>query len=194
MEKTLKQQPSNCLKIVLFGPESTGKTTLAKQLAEYYNTLWVPEYMREYLQKKWDDKKEKCTKEDLVPIAIGQMTAENKAAARVNQLLFCDTNLLEIKVYSEYYYDGFCPTEIEKYALENTYDFYFLTDIDTEWQFDDLRDRPDERKKMFRIFESQLIIKYLQHEILRGDQDERFDLAVKMIEKLLKGKKNVNKP
>ena len=193
MEETLEQGPSDCLKIVLFGPESSGKTTLAKQLAAYYNTLWVPEYMREYLQEKWDSKKEKCTQEDLEPISKGQMKAENEAAIQVEDLLFCDTNLLEIKVYSEYYYDGFCPPEIEKYALKNTYDFYFLTYIDTEWQFDDLRDRPDEREKMFRIFEFQLINQNLQFEILQGNQDERFDLAVKTIEKLLKGKNNVNK-
>lgn len=192
MEKTLEQTPSNCLKIVLFGPESTGKTTLAKQLAAHFNTLWVPEYMREYLQEKWDQTKEKCTKEDLMPIAKGQMNAENEASVLAGKLLFCDTNLLEIKVYSEYYYDGFCPEEIEKYALENRYDLYFLTYVDTQWQFDDLRDRPDEREKMFRIFESQLTNQNLQFEILKGNQDERFDLAVKMIENLHKGKNNVN--
>ncbi len=193
MEKTLEQSPSDCLRIVLFGPESTGKTTLAKQLAAYYSVPWVPEYMREYLQKKWDDKKEKCTKDDLIPIAKGQMIAENKAAALTDRLLFCDTNLLEISIYSEYYYNGFCPEEIKKYSERNTYDLYFLTYIDPEWQFDDLRDRPDEREKMFRIFESQLINQNLQFEILKGNQDERFDLAVKMIENRLKGKNNVNK-
>ena len=50
MENDLKQQPSKCIKIVLFGPESTGKTTLSNQLARYYNSVWVPEYAREYLQ------------------------------------------------------------------------------------------------------------------------------------------------
>ena len=53
MEKALKQQPSNCIKVVLFGPESSGKTTLSRQLARYYNSVWVPEYAREYLQNKW---------------------------------------------------------------------------------------------------------------------------------------------
>jgi NadR type nicotinamide-nucleotide adenylyltransferase len=193
MEETLKQQPSACLKVVLFGPESTGKTTLAKQLADYFDTLYVPEYMREYLQKKWDEQKNKCTREDLLPIAIGQMTAENNAAPKANKILICDTNLLEIKTYSEHYYNGYCPKEIKKYAKENQYDLYFLTYIDTKWQFDDLRDRPDEREKMFRIFEFQLTNQSLQFEILKGNQDERFDLAVKMIEKLIKGKNNVNR-
>lgn len=129
---------------------------------------------------------------DLMPIAVGQMTAENKAASRANNVLFCDTNLLEIKVYSEYYYKGFCPSEIKEYALKNTYDIYFLTNIDTEWQFDDLRDRPVEREKMFCIFESQLINQKLQFEVLQGNQDKRFDIAVKIIERLLKEKRNVN--
>ena len=106
MEEPLKQEASNCIKVVLFGPESTGKTTLAKRLAEHFKTLWVPEYMREYLQKKWDAKGEKCTKDDLIPIAEGQMKVENETTKLVEELLICDTNLLEIKVYSQYYYDG----------------------------------------------------------------------------------------
>lgn len=71
MEKTLAQRPSSLLKFVMFGPESTGKTTLAQMLAQHYNTQWVPEYMREYLQKKWDEEKEVCKPEDIIPIAQG---------------------------------------------------------------------------------------------------------------------------
>ncbi len=188
MEKALEQQPSTCLKIALFGPESTGKTTLARQLSEYFNTLWVPEYMREYLQKKWDTKKERCTKEDLLPIAIGQMNAENKAAKKVKTILFCDTNLLEIKVYSQYYYDGFCPGEIEEYAYKNTYDLYFLTYVDTPWVFDNLRDRPNDRQKMFCIFEKELKKLAVPYKILKGSNSERLNNAVITIQKLLKEK------
>jgi NadR type nicotinamide-nucleotide adenylyltransferase len=187
MEKTLKQQPSPCLKIVLFGPESTGKTTLAKQLAEHFKTLLVPVYMWEYLQEKWDTKTEKCTIDDLMPIAEGQMRAENETAKLVKELLICDTNLLEICTYSQYYYDGFCPDQIEKYAKENTYDLYFLTSVDVPWTNDDLRDRPNDRQKMFRTFETQLKDYHLQYEILIGSEVERFDSAVKLIIELLKG-------
>jgi len=112
MEKKLRQVSSNCLKIVLFGPESTGKTTLAKQLAKYYNSVWVPEYAREYLQYKWNIKGKICERKDLIPIAEGQMQLENTLAKQTNTVLFCDTNLLETKVYSEVYYSGFCPSEI----------------------------------------------------------------------------------
>ena len=60
MEKTLEQQPSSCIKVVLFGPESTGKTTLSKAFSGYYNTRWVAEYAREYLQNKWDQEQKTC--------------------------------------------------------------------------------------------------------------------------------------
>lgn len=188
MEEPLKQEASDCLRIVLFGPESTGKTTLAKQLAEHFKTLWVPEYMREYLQQKWDSKGEKCTMDDLTLIAEGQMQVENETAKLVNELLICDTNLLEISVYSQYYYNGFCPEQIKKYAKENTYDLYFLTSVDVPWEIDDLRDSPDERQKMFRTFETQLKDYHLQYEILIGSEVERFESAVKIIIELLKEK------
>lgn len=193
MEKTLKQQPSNCLKIVLFGPESSGKTTLAKQLATYFKTLWVPEYMRTYLQKKWNEKQEKCEIIDLIPIAEGQMKLENEMTPKANKVLFLDTNILEIKTYSEYYYNGFCPPEINTCSNESVYSLYFLTGIDVPWEYDDLRDRPDEREKMFCIFENQLINHSLRYEVLMGSKVQRFDAAVKIIEEMLKNKMDVNK-
>ena len=94
MEKNFRQIPSNCKKVVLFGPESTGKTTLAKQLAAHFKSDWVPEYAREYLQQKWDETKEICTKEDLPVIAAGQMALENQKASTTDTILFCDTDLL----------------------------------------------------------------------------------------------------
>ena len=73
MEKNIQQRATNCLRIVLYGPESTGKTTLAKGLAEIYQTTWVPEFARMYLQEKWDHKKEVCDLNDLRIIAKGQI-------------------------------------------------------------------------------------------------------------------------
>ncbi|MBT0606893.1 AAA family ATPase [Aequorivita echinoideorum] len=174
------------IKIVLYGPESTGKTTLAKQLAEHYNTLWVPEFMREYLQKKWDTEKKLVEKEDLIPIAKGQLKLEKEASQKVENLLICDTNLLELKVYSEYYYNGFCPSEIKKEATKNKYGIYLLTYVDTPWEADDLRDRPENREEMFRIFEAELKKQNFPYKILKGNKTERLKSAIEIIDELLK--------
>ncbi|MCB0424474.1 MAG: ATP-binding protein [Flavobacteriaceae bacterium] len=189
MEKTLKQQPSNCLKVVLFGPESTGKTTLSMQLARHYNSVWVPEYAREYLQDKWNNERKTCEAKDLLPIAYGQMKLENKLAQKTDSVLICDTDLLETKVYSETYYGGICDPLLEKFALKNTYDIYFLTYIDVPWEEDDLRDKPNEREEMFKAFEAALIKNQRPYVLLKGGKKDRLELAVKHIDGLLKQKK-----
>ena len=186
MEKALEQIVSNCKKIVLFGPESTGKSTLAEALAEYYNTAFVPEYMRLYLQHKWNQERSTCTKEDLIPIAQGQMKLENEKVQLAQKVLFCDTNLLQTKVYSEIYYDGYCPSEIEIYAKKNTYDLYFLCAIDVPWVADDLRDKPNERSFMFETFQSELKLQDLPFVVLKGNHNARFELAKAHIDQLLK--------
>ncbi|WP_100610230.1 AAA family ATPase [Confluentibacter lentus] len=186
MEEKFKQQPANCVKVVLFGPESTGKTTLSMQLARYYNSVWVPEYAREYLQNKWNNERKTCEADDLLPIAMGQMKLENKLAQKTDSILICDTDLLETKVYSEAYYLGYCDPILEKYALENTYDLYFLTYIDTPWEADDLRDKPDHREAMFKAFENALIDNNRPYVLLKGNKKERLETAVKYIDKLLK--------
>ena len=98
MEKELQQNSINLVKVVLFGPESTGKTTLSRQLARHYNTVWAPEFAREYLQDKWNNERKTCQKKDLLPIAIGQMKLENELSKKADKLLICDTDLLETKV------------------------------------------------------------------------------------------------
>jgi len=185
MEKKLRQNPSNCIKIVLFGPESTGKTTLSRQLAKHYNSVWVPEYARDYLQDKWNKEHKTCEPKDLLPIAIGQMKLENELAQQTDSVLICDTNLLETKVYSEAYYSGTCDPILETYALKNFYDLYFLTYIDTPWEADDLRDRPNEREHMFNAFEAALKNHKKPYILLKGSKKERMELAIKHIDQLL---------
>jgi len=189
MEKKLKQQPSNCLKIVLFGPESTGKTTLSRQLARHYNSIWVPEYARQYLQDKWNNKRKTCDPHDLLPIATGQMKLENELAQKTDSVLICDTDLLETKVYSEAYYKGTCNPILETYALKNSYDIYFLTYIDTPWEADDLRDKPNERERMFKAFETALLTHNRPYVLLKGSKEERLKTAIQHIDKLLKTNK-----
>ena len=185
MEKSLKQHPGDIVKVVLFGPESTGKTTLSEQLARHYNTVWAPEYAREYLQHKWNNERKTCEPEDLLPIAAGQMRLENELTPKATQVLICDTDLLETKVYSEAYYVGSCDPELEKYALENTYDLYFLTYIDVPWVRDDLRDKPNEREQMFLHFKNALEKYNRPYVLLKGNKKERLREAVKHIDKLL---------
>lgn len=185
MEKTLKQQPANIVKVVLFGPESTGKTTLSRQLAVHYNTVWAPEYAREYLQKKWNNERKTCETSDLLPIAKGQMKLENKLAKKADKILICDTDLLETKVYSEAYYAGSCDPVLDKYAIENQYDLYLLTYIDTPWEADDLRDKPNEREKMFNAFEAALIKYNRPYILLKGNKKTRLETAIDAIDKIL---------
>ena len=185
MEETLKQRNANIVRIVLFGPESTGKTTLSRHLARHYNTVWVREYAREYLQDKWNNERKTCENLDLIPIAIGQMKLENELAKKADRVLICDTDLLETKVYSEEFYGGFVNPNLEEAAKTNQYDLYLLTYIDTPWEKDDLRDRPEQRLEMFNAFENALIKYNRPYILLKGDKTTRLETAVKAIDKIL---------
>jgi NadR type nicotinamide-nucleotide adenylyltransferase len=173
MEKIFKQLPSTCIKVVFFGPESTGKTTLARTLAEVYNTSWVSEYARSYLEEKLSRSGKICTIEDMIPIAKGQINLENKNAQKANKFLFCDTNLISTQVYSEAYFSGWCDNRIIEANKENHYDKYFLTDIDVPFEQDLLRDRPDRREEMFMAFKSTLHKYSLEYTLLSGPHDAR---------------------
>ncbi|MCD8409100.1 AAA family ATPase [Tenacibaculum finnmarkense] len=191
MEKRLKQQKSNLVKVVLFGPESTGKTTLSGQLARHYNTVWTPEFAREYLQDKWNNERKICEQKDIIPIAEGQIKLENELSKKADKVLICDTDLLETKVYSEEYYGGFVDANLDEAAIKNTYDIYFLTYIDTPWEADDLRDKPGERLEMFTAFENTLIKYKRPYVLLKGDKETRLKKAVEIINKLLANKKDL---
>ena len=186
MEEKLTQRPSTVIKIVLFGPESTGKTTLAEALAEKYNTNWVHEFMRSYLEHKWEAKGETITRSDIRPIAEGQMEAENMQTLKADKLLFCDTNLRELKVYTNYYYDEGCPSYLSEAVENHYYHHYFLTDIDVPWTPDILRDRPNDRVEMFRIFEEELSRHSLPYTILKGTIKARMQTASQVIDTLLR--------
>ena len=192
MEKKLKQKPINIVKVVLFGPESTGKTTLSRHLARHYNTVWAPEFAREYLQKKWNNERKTCEADDLIPIALGQMKLENKLAKKADKILICDTDLLETKVYSEEFYGGFVDKKLDKAANENTYDLYLLTYIDTPFEEDDLRDRPELRLEMFNAFENALKKHNRPYILLKGDKETRLKKSTKAIDKILSEKENLH--
>ncbi|WP_088324036.1 AAA family ATPase [Polaribacter tangerinus] len=192
MEKELQQNSINLVKVVLFGPESTGKTTLSRQLARHYNTVWAPEFAREYLQDKWNNERKTCQKKDLLPIAIGQMKLENELSKKADKLLICDTDLLETKVYSEEFYGGFVDEKLNEAAKVNTYDLYLLTYIDTPWEEDDLRDRPEQRLEMFMAFEKALKKYHKNYILLKGDKETRLKIATNAIDKILQEKENLH--
>ncbi len=191
MDRRLKQKPINIVKVVLFGPESTGKTTLASQLAYHYRTVWAAEFARDYLQKKWNNKRQVCEHEDLLPIAIGQMKLENKLAKRADKVLICDTDLLETKVYSEEYYDGIVDPDLEAAAEKNQYDIYLLTYIDVPWKMDNIRDRPGQRENMFNAFENALKKSNRPYVTLKGDEKTRLKRAIKVIDEVIAKKESL---
>ncbi|GEP49686.1 NAD metabolism ATPase/kinase [Flavobacterium noncentrifugens] len=184
MEENLKQQSADIIKIALYGPESTGKTTLSQQLAAHFETVWAPEFARDYLQEKFNDAGIICEPEDLMPIAVGQTKLENEVLSVANKFLFADTCLMVTKVYSEIYYN-FCDPILEKAARKHKYDLFFLTDIDVPWENDDLRDRPDDREAIFAIFKQALIDSKKPFIMLSGDMETRLAKAKKILEDLV---------
>ncbi|RTZ04282.1 DUF4301 family protein [Flavobacterium sp. GSP6] len=186
MEENLRQLSNGVTKIIkiaLFGPESTGKTTLARQLADYYKTEWVPEFARDYLQEKWDSSQQICTVDDMLPIAYGQAKLENERTLIANKYLFCDTNLMVTKVFSEVYYN-YCDPLLHEAARAHEYDLFFLTDIDVPWEKDDLRDKAEGRESVFAVFKQSLIDNNKPFITLSGDQDLRLKKAIASVDDL----------
>lgn len=178
-------------KIVIIGPESTGKSSLCKQLADHYNTIWCPEYAREYLEENGNHYQFK----DLVDIAKGQIRIEEQSlqAARNQQLpaLFIDTDLYVIKVWSEFVFGKCDPFILEK-ITERTYDLYLLCNTDLPWQPDSLREYPDlkTRHVLFHMYKDILVNQRVPWAEISGNHEYRFTLAVQAVESLLYGSAN----
>jgi NadR type nicotinamide-nucleotide adenylyltransferase len=185
MEKYLQQEKSNCLKVVLFGPESTGKSSLAKELAVHYNTFYVDEFARNYLQEKWDKYQLTCELKDIIPIAKGQIKNENIIAKKTTKILFCDTDLLTTATYSKLYFNGYCDPDLQENAIKNHYDLYLLMDIDIPWVKDDLRDRPNDRKVFFNSFKNSLDLNKKNYALISGNFQKRKEMAIDLINNLL---------
>src|SRR5258705_2087907 len=149
-------------KIVVIGPESTGKSTLCVQLTQHYATTWCPEFAREYLLthgKKYDY-------DDLLTIAKGQIELENKSIVNSelsirktsHSPIFIDTDMYVMKVWCEFVF-GNCHRFILDQVIERKYDLYLLCDIDLPWVKDELREYPDleTRQQLYRIYEDIMI-------------------------------------
>ena len=186
MEKDLRQVSSHIPRVVLYGPESTGKTTLAQALANHFQTEWVREFARDYLQKKWEEEQAACTQKDLPIIVAGQLELENQKVIKANQVLFCDTNVMVTRVWSETHFNGYCDPQILYYSENLVYDLYLLTGIDIPWLKDDLRDRPNDRQLMFDHFKKTLVQHKKNYYLLEGDHKTRLKKAVEIMNDFLK--------
>jgi NadR type nicotinamide-nucleotide adenylyltransferase len=177
------KRPSKAKKVAVVGPECTGKSSLSEFLAQHYRTNWVPEYARGYL----DNLTRPYEQHDLLTIARGQMRLEDKHANSSNGLMFCDTNLYVIKVWSEYKY-GNCHPEILEHIARRKYDLYLLTYIDLPWTPDPLREHPDKREELFDIYFNEMKNQSVPCVVIKGEGEQRQQAAIKAIQQLVLAK------
>ena len=169
-----------CKKIVIIGPESTGKSTLSESLAKHYDTVWCPEYAREYLVKNG----KAYTYENLLTIARGQLAGEETAAAQArHNLLFIDTDMYVMKVWSEFVF-GKCDDWILNQIAQRKYDLYLLCNTDLPWVQDELREYPDleTRDRLYTIYKDIMINQSTPWADISGGYDERLQKAIAAID------------
>ncbi len=163
-------------KIVVTGPESSGKTTLVKDIEANVDLHAVPEYARIYI----DQLDRPYVKEDLEKIAMGQMESERSLRIKNNKILLCDTDLLTLKIWSEYKY-GCCISYITEQLNKNLPDLYLLTSPDIPWEPDPQRENPLDRDEFFEIYRQQINALKVPYQIMKGDQTKRLDQFLKLI-------------
>jgi NadR type nicotinamide-nucleotide adenylyltransferase len=182
MEKKTHHSPLITLNLIsITGPESTGKSSLAEALANHYKTVWVEEFAREYLAGIGRP----YAFDDIVKIAQGQSLRENQKREKASQFLFCDTDILVCKIWSEFRY-GKADPWIVKMAEEHRYDLYLLCDIDLPWEEDPLREHPHRRKELFDLYIYQLKRLSLPFQVVKGHGRERLDRAISIIDQSFK--------
>jgi len=181
-------------KIVIIGPESTGKSTLCQELAEHFETIWCPEYAREYLLTNGTD----YSFQDLLTIAKGQIALEEQLADKLEQraapLLeqdydipyFIDTDMSVMKVWCEFVFNK-CHPFIEEQLAKRKVDHYFLCQPDLPWIKDQLREYPDlaTREKLFTIYRNWLENQSVPWTLIQGKDVERMKLAVHAVNRIL---------
>ncbi|HWJ43885.1 MAG: ATP-binding protein [Gemmatimonadaceae bacterium] len=168
--------PNSLVRICVTGPESTGKTTLARRLAELLRTAWVPEASRVYAERVGRP----LVASDVSPIAREHIALADAGAAtardRVAPALILDTDLLSTIVYARHYYDA-VPPWIEEAERARRADLYLLCDVDVPWIADGVRDRPTGRGAMFDRFHCALTQRGAAPVVVRGDWETRWALA-----------------
>ncbi|HOZ95490.1 MAG TPA: AAA family ATPase [Niabella sp.] len=185
-------------KIVLIGPESTGKSSLCEQLAAHYGTIWCKEYAREYLLGHGTH----YNFEDLATIAKGQLRLEDEATGlklqtstgnlQSSNLLFLDTDMYVMKVWCEFVF-GTCHPFILEEIESRKYDLYLLCNTDLPWVKDELREYPDleTREKLFEIYKNLLIHQSTPWVEIKGNDSSRLAMAIEAIERVSVGNQDV---
>lgn len=168
-------------RILILGPESTGKSTLASDLAVYFDEPWVPEFAREYLEILGRP----YGFADLLKIAKGQMALEDEKMGKAQKYLFCDTDLRVIQVWSEHKF-GKVHDWVKNELDERVYDLILLTDIDLPWEPDPLREHPDPemRTYFFKKYQQLAEESGFPFLIVSGNQQKRLNSAIEAVEKL----------
>jgi NadR type nicotinamide-nucleotide adenylyltransferase len=166
-------------KIVVIGPESTGKSTLCEQLAVFYNTQWVPEFAREYLMGLGRP----YHYQDLLVIARGQLELEDRIAAAVKSpLIIIDTDMYVMKVWCEFVF-GKCHSFILEEIVKREYNAYLLCSNDLPWVSDELREYPDpeSREQLYHMYKDLMVNQPLPWTVIQGDYNERLQKAISFI-------------
>lgn len=169
-------------KIVIIGSESTGKSEMTQYLAKHFQCDWVSEYARTYLNQL----SRPYNYDDLSEIAKGQISLENIKTKEAEKLLFIDTNLEVIKVWSENSFDKCADFILQQIAMQH-YDYYLLMDIDLPWQEDPMREHPlpEQRQYFFNIYKDIVIHSGIPFSIISGLEAARFSNGVKAVEEFL---------
>jgi NadR type nicotinamide-nucleotide adenylyltransferase len=169
------------LKIAITGPESTGKSKIAEELASLFGTPWVPEFARAYLKNR----KPEYTPEMLDEIALGQMAEEEKKAESTDKILFCDTDTTVLKIWCEHAF-GSCTPTIQHLFETVHYDFYLLMDIDLPWEPDPLREHPHLRNYFIEKYKEILEKSGKNYALISGDGIIRTQRAIEALNKHLR--------
>jgi HTH-type transcriptional regulator, transcriptional repressor of NAD biosynthesis genes len=174
-------------RIVIFGTESTGKTSLAGKLAAHFGEPWAPEFVREF----WNLREGKITAEDLGTIALGQIANEDHALGRARRLAFFDTNLLTCVLWDDILFPGACPAWVRAEADQRSrvVDLHLLCDTDVPFVPDPQRCFPDAagRERARQIWREALVSRGLPFVDIRGGWREREEAAIAAVEKVLVG-------
>ena len=166
-------------RVAILGAESSGKSTLAEALARHYKTLWVPEYLREFV----DVHGRVPDEEDQYPIARTQMQREDAAAAQANRFLFCDTTPLMTALYSRWYWDR-VDVQLEQLEQRHDYAFTIVTAPDGPWQPDGLQRESEEvRQRVHQQVIERLRERAIDHLLVEGSLAQR----MAQVERLLAG-------